>query len=152
MTTAITAIKANLGVTAFAYLFTILAGCWSLVWTLAVAGIMQNGSTCDADGANCGSPSYGLIFLLFLSFFFAHQVLQNSVHVTVAGVVGNWWVAPAENGCCGRAVINSFIRTMTTSFGSICFGVSEVLVGVVVVTHAGSLLSSHALLLLLLVV
>lgn len=85
---------------------------------------MEATYNCDEDGLNCGEPNYGFIFLLFLSFFFAHQVIQNSVHVTVAGVVGNWWVAPEENGCCGRAVINSFIRTMTTSFGSICFGVS----------------------------
>lgn len=30
--------------------------------------------------------------------------------------------APDECGCCSSAVNSSFIRTMTTSFGSICFG------------------------------
>ena len=39
-----------------------------------------------------------------------------------AGTVGTWWYAPDECGCCTSAVNNSFIRTMTTSFGSICFG------------------------------
>jgi hypothetical protein len=29
---------------------------------------------------------------------------------------------PNENGCCSKAVNNSFLRTVTTSFGSICFG------------------------------
>jgi len=126
MTTAVTAIKANLGVTLFAYLFTFIAAGWSILWSVAVSGTLEQTYNCDdtsaEEGQECGSPSYGLIFLLFLSFFFAHQVIQNSVHVTVAGVVGNWWVAPSENGCCGRAVCNSFIRTLTTSFGSICFG------------------------------
>jgi ABC-type glycerol-3-phosphate transport system permease component len=128
MTTAIVAIKANLGVTVFAYFFTVLAGCWSILWALAVSGAMEQSASsnpCDENGENCGDPNYGVMFLLFLSFFFAHQVIQNCVHVIVAGVVGNWWVAPAESGCCGRAVTNSFIRTVTTSFGSICFGVSD---------------------------
>ena len=40
----------------------------------------------------------------------------------VAGTVGTWWYEPSESGCCGSAINNSFIRTITTSFGSICFG------------------------------
>jgi len=48
--------------------------------------------------------------------------LQACVHVTVAGTVGTWWVAPDESGFCSRGICNSFIRTVTTSFGSICFG------------------------------
>jgi len=122
MTTAVTAIKANLGVTSFAYFFTILAAGWSLLWSIAVSGTLESSVSCNEEGICESNPNYGFLFLLLLSFFFAHQVFQNSVHVTVAGVVGNWWVAPSENGCCGRAVWNSFIRTMTTSFGSICFG------------------------------
>lgn len=31
-------------------------------------------------------------------------------------------MAPEESGCCSKGVCNSFIRTITTSFGSICFG------------------------------
>jgi putative copper export protein len=30
--------------------------------------------------------------------------------------------APDECGCCSSAVNSSFLRTVTTSFGSICFG------------------------------
>jgi hypothetical protein len=58
-----------------------------------------------------------LYFLSIIFFFF-----KNSIHVTVAGVVGTWWHSPEDNGYCSSAVINSFIRTITTSFGSICFG------------------------------
>lgn len=77
MTTAVTAIKANLGVTVFAYLFTLLAAGWSLLWSIAVSGTMEQTFTCNAQGV-CNA-NYGLLFLLFLSFFFAHQVLQVSV-------------------------------------------------------------------------
>jgi Plasma-membrane choline transporter len=42
--------------------------------------------------------------------------------VTTAGTVGTWWFDPSACGCCASAVTNSFIRTLTTSFGSICFG------------------------------
>ena len=38
-------------------------------------------------------------------------------------MVGNWWFEPSEAAhCCSSAVNNSFLRAMTTSFGSICFG------------------------------
>jgi Plasma-membrane choline transporter len=41
----------------------------------------------------------------------------------IAGTVGSWWFEPQDEPaiCCGN-VFNSFIRTITTSFGSICFG------------------------------
>lgn len=120
MVTAGTAIKANLGVSLFAIFFTLLQLVWMAVWAVAFIGVSDETSSCDANGV-C-SPSYGLLFLLFLSLFFTQQVLESCVHVTVAGTVGTWWVAPDESGCCSRAVCNSFIRTVTTSFGSICFG------------------------------
>ena len=47
---------------------------------------------------------------------------QYSIHAVVAGTVGTWWFEPDECGFCSSAVNNSFIRTYTTSFGSICFG------------------------------
>ena len=68
-----------------------------------------------ADGQN--PTNYGYLFLLLRSCFFTHQVVQNTVHVTVAGTVGSWWFSPGEGGCCG-----SLVRALTTSFGSICFG------------------------------
>jgi hypothetical protein len=44
-------------------------------------------------------------------------------HVTTAGTVGTFWFAPQEaNGCCSSAVRDSYARSLTTSFGSICLG------------------------------
>ncbi|GAX15263.1 hypothetical protein FisN_1Hh700 [Fistulifera solaris] len=122
LVTSMTAIKANLGVTAYAYLFTIIAGVWSILWSVSFVGIYNESETCDARGENC-EPGYGILFVLFVAFFFVQQVLSSCVHTTVAGTVGNWWFEPAEaNSCCSSAVNNSFLRTVTTSFGSICFG------------------------------
>jgi hypothetical protein len=121
MVTAGTAIRANLGVTVFAYLFTAIEIGWVVVWTIAFSGVMDKTFVCDANGV-CNDPNYGLLFLLLVAFYFTQQVLQSCVHVTVAGTVSTWWVAPEDSGCCSRGVMNSFIRTITTSFGSICFG------------------------------
>lgn len=75
MTTAITAIKANLGITAIAYLFTVLAALWSIMWAVTVSGTIEKTYDCDANG-QCSDPNYGYLFLLFLSYFFGHQVIQ----------------------------------------------------------------------------
>uniref|UniRef100_A0A7S4EPH1 Choline transporter-like protein n=1 Tax=Pseudo-nitzschia australis TaxID=44445 RepID=A0A7S4EPH1_9STRA len=125
MLTAATAIKANLGVTFFAVFFTVVEVAWFVLWTIALSGVYDETVNCSDDGNNADGScniNYGLLFLLFLSLYFTQQVLQSCVHVTVAGTVATWWVAPDESGCCSKAVCNSFIRTVTTSFGSICFG------------------------------
>jgi len=125
--TACSAIRSNCGVTIIAYVFTALAFAWTVLWSLALAGTQEYLLACeevDVDGVTqtvC-NPNYGYLFLFFLSFFFTHQVIQNCVHVTVAGVVASWWFTPKSSGCCSSAVFGSFFRTMTTSFGSVCFG------------------------------
>mmetsp|Transcript_28478 Transcript_28478/g.31959 ORF Transcript_28478/g.31959 Transcript_28478/m.31959 type:complete len:473 (+) Transcript_28478:140-1558(+) len=120
MVTAGTAIKANLGVIIFAIFFTVLQLLWLVLWSVASMGVLSSTYVCDTN--NVCNPNYGYLFLMFLSLFFTQQVLQACVHVTVAGTVGTWWVAPDESGFCSRGICNSFIRTVTTSFGSICFG------------------------------
>jgi hypothetical protein len=110
------------------YVFTALGFAWTVVWFVTLAGIQDKIISCTnevIDGievTTCTNPNYLYLFLLFLSFFFTHQVLQNCVHCTVAGTVGSWWFSPSSSGCCASAVFGAFIRTLTTSFGSICFG------------------------------
>jgi hypothetical protein len=122
--TGTSAIRANSGIILMAYVFPILAAGWTIMWALAVTGIQDTLIDCktENDETVCTDPNYGIWFVLFVSFFFTHQVLQNCVHCAVAGVVGSWWFTPNSNGCCSSAVLGSFVRTMTTSFGSICFG------------------------------
>lgn len=122
--TGMTAVKANCGVTIVAYIMVGLGFLWSIVWAVAFIGVFDKNKVCDENN-NCTIASnvfYGYLFLLLVSFFFTHQVIQNTVHVSVAGVVGTWWFSPEESCCCGGAVLGSFFRSMTSSFGSICFG------------------------------
>jgi succinate dehydrogenase hydrophobic anchor subunit len=75
LVTACTAIRANLGVTLYAYFFTAIAGVWSITWALAFIGIYNKTYECDENNV-CSDPSYGYLFLLFVAYFFIHQVLQ----------------------------------------------------------------------------
>eukprot|EP00543_Licmophora_paradoxa_P005639 CAMPEP_0202445168 /NCGR_PEP_ID=MMETSP1360-20130828/4044_1 /ASSEMBLY_ACC=CAM_ASM_000848 /TAXON_ID=515479 /ORGANISM="Licmophora paradoxa, Strain CCMP2313" /LENGTH=475 /DNA_ID=CAMNT_0049061345 /DNA_START=49 /DNA_END=1476 /DNA_ORIENTATION=+ len=119
--TACTAVRDNCGVTILSYFFVLLAFVWSIIWAIALLGVWEKTYTCTDAG--CTDPNYFFLFLLFLSYFFAHQILQNTIHVIVAGVVGTWWITPEEGkGCCSVGVRGSFWRAVTTSFGSICFG------------------------------
>jgi hypothetical protein len=110
LVTALSAVRANMGLTIVAYGFMVLAFAWTLFWFLGV-----NASLSTSQGV--------VIFLLFLSYYWVQQVLQNTMHVTTAGVVGTWWFVPDEaSSCCSRALADSFFRATTYSFGSICFG------------------------------
>jgi Plasma-membrane choline transporter len=85
LVTATTAIKANLGVAVYAYFFAILAGGWCVCWALAFVGVFDTTYSCNETTNVCSSPSYGILFVLFLAFFFVHQVIQvrRSSHVGV---------------------------------------------------------------------
>ncbi|KAL9184924.1 hypothetical protein ACHAXT_002701 [Thalassiosira profunda] len=129
LTTACTAIKKNCGVVFVAYFFVLLAFGWTLLWSIALAGVSNQVVTSEevvsVGGATYtqNSVNWGYLFLLLLSYFFTHQVIQNTTHVTVAGTVGSWWFAPDETSSfCSGGMIGSMIRALTTSFGSICFG------------------------------
>jgi hypothetical protein len=68
---------------------------------------------------------YSIVISLVLGFFWTNQVFKNTVQTTVAGAVGTWWFVPdeASGGCCSSpALTNSLHRSLTYSFGSICFG------------------------------
>jgi hypothetical protein len=68
------------------------------------------------------------VFLLF-SFYFSSQVIQNTVHVTIAGVFATYYfrgvVEPGTNKIeidVKNPTAKSFKRAITTSFGPICYG------------------------------
>jgi hypothetical protein len=108
--TALTAVKANLGLVVIAYAFLAIAFGWSLWWSVTA-------------GASISTLGTGALFFFLLSYYWVHQVLQNTVHVTTAGVIGTWWFVPGEaSSCWSTAIQDSFCRATTYSFGSICFG------------------------------
>lgn len=122
------AVKSNAGITLVAYIASVVAFAWTAVWALAFVGVYNSAPVvegCDeSQGTVCARDvnSAYLVFLL-LSFYWAHQVFTNVVHVSVAGTVGTWWFVPDEaSSCCSSAVTSSVFRACTYSFGSICFG------------------------------
>ncbi|KAL3765307.1 hypothetical protein ACHAW5_006092 [Stephanodiscus triporus] len=138
--TACTAIRKNAGVVFVSFVFVCIAFGWTLLWAVASAGVSNQIITSqevEIDGVKYtqSTANYGYLFLLLLSYFFTHQVIQNTTHVTVAGTVGAWWFAPEDaSSCCSAGMVGSFIRAVTTSFGSICFG--SLLVALVQATKA----------------
>jgi Plasma-membrane choline transporter len=127
LVTAMTAVKANCGITVAAYIMAALAALWSFVWAVAFMGLFDSVYTCTnpniPETCVIEGSGWGYLFLLFLAYFFSHQVIQNTIHVTIAGVVATWWIAPDEaSSCCSVAIFDSLKRSLTTSFGSICYG------------------------------
>lgn len=121
--TAITAVKSNMGLTFLAYNNLFVTFFWSVWWTIAFVATAYVIGNCNAEGYCENDMNGGFIFLFLVSFFWTAQVVKNVVHVTVAGTVGTWWLFPLEaNGCCSQAVRDSYWRSITSSFGSICLG------------------------------
>jgi hypothetical protein len=107
---AIIAVKANWGLTLLAYGTVMTALAWTYFWFLGF-------------GTSIYTSNWGLLFGLLFSFYWVFNVLFNTLVVTSVGTVGTWWVAPNEaNSCCSSAVRDSFFRSVTYSFGSICLG------------------------------
>jgi hypothetical protein len=109
LNTALIAVRANLGLTLIAYICLFVGFAFSIAWVTISNAVLNT------------YP--GMAFLLFLSYYWTHQVLSNTMHVTSAGVIGTWWFAPIEaSSFCSQAIGDSFRRASTYSFGSICFG------------------------------
>jgi len=66
--TACTAVKKNCGVIFVAYVFVIIAFAWSILWSIALAGVYDQVILTGNNGQE-SSINYGYYFLLFLSFF-----------------------------------------------------------------------------------
>ncbi len=123
LVTALTAVKCNMGLAFFAYNNLLITFLWSVWWSIAFMATFYVLGDCNAE-FYCENEINGfLVFLFLVSFYWTTQVIKNVVHVTVAGTVGTWWFVPGEaRSCCSSAVVNSYWRSVTTSFGSICFG------------------------------
>ena len=79
LNTALTAVKSNIGLAFVAYCIMAMAFAWSGFWFMGMASSLS-------------SSNGGVVFLLLVSYYWTHQVLSNTVHVTTAGTVGTWYV------------------------------------------------------------
>ncbi|CAI5721217.1 hypothetical protein KXD40_004730 [Peronospora effusa] len=106
---------------------------WMLLWGLASLGMhrifMEADPNCDREielasrgrnhGGLCvGFPAYAALFYMLVSVYWGQQVLQNILTCTTAGVIATWWYQPNSQ----KATLGALYRSVTTSFGSICFG------------------------------
>lgn len=125
LTMGIRSVAENWGLYLISIFMMMVSFAFFVFWFYAANGIFfQNISLdVDADDVDGGGISWGIFFLLLVSLYWTGTVLLNIVRVTTSGAVGTWCFVPEEaSGCCSSAVISSFVRSMTYSFGSICFG------------------------------
>lgn len=136
---AIAAVKANMGVALVAFSSIPASVAWLFTWTLAIGGTFTRDfmytelQTTDQFDTESGSSTQtekaisgvGIVvtFAYILSLHWTNQVIKGVVRTTIAGVIGTWWFTPLEaSSFCSSAVRDSLARSLTYSFGSICFG------------------------------
>ncbi|RHY11007.1 hypothetical protein DYB25_004772 [Aphanomyces astaci] len=111
---------------ALALLFIFVQVAWLVTWSLSAVGVYQLFRSADPSceqeesrGELCGGAGFNVtIFFLLVSVYWGQQVIQNVMTCTVAGTVATWWY----NARTESAVAGSLYRSLTSSFGSICFG------------------------------
>lgn len=148
--TALSAIQTNYGVCMVAYAVAVAANFFVVLWVLAFAGVAFKVGGHGFEEGQHGEFDFNLnpflVTFMILSYYWTAQVLQvrtegvwcfvlfqlyfdilttpqNIIHVTVSGIIGTWWFAPQEaQSAFSPAIVDSFSRATTYSFGSICFG------------------------------
>lgn len=120
----VSAIKQNAGITLVAFLLSFLLLAWMTLWTTSLVGVMNIQEVCDDNNecvvqAQTGGWAVPWVFFLF----WTQQVFKNVIHTTIAGLVGTWVFDPeGASSFCSQAVTSSLLRSLSYSFGSICFG------------------------------
>ena len=134
--TAMVALQANGGVVLVAYGMVLATCLYTVVWIFAWVGVYTYDTMCHTDECDPSSlhMNAGVALFLILSYYWTCSVLTNCLHVTVGGVVGTWWFAPdLATSFWSSAIRDSWIRSTTTSLGSVCLG--SLLVAILQVTH-----------------
>mmetsp|Transcript_7002 Transcript_7002/g.12596 ORF Transcript_7002/g.12596 Transcript_7002/m.12596 type:complete len:720 (-) Transcript_7002:225-2384(-) len=137
---AIVAVKANMGVGLVAFAGIPASIVWLFTWTFAFMGTLTmpfmytttevettdswsesgSGTQTQTDLSGAG---IAVVLAFILSLHWTNQVINGVVRTTIAGVIGTWWFSPLEaSSFCSSAVRDSLARSLTYSFGSICFG------------------------------
>ena len=78
--TALSAVKANMGLLAVALGVSVVAMGWTVLWFLGFGTALQ-------------TDSLSVAFVLFLSYYWTHEVLRNTVHVTTAVSVPSYVIS-----------------------------------------------------------
>ena len=124
------AIKDNYaGTIIAAYILLVAQLGWFVLWSIASYGIGiqflvvdDNGSQLDDKGktkdVQFTGGQFTVLFLMLLSLHWGSEVVRTLLQTTVNGVIACWWFQPLR-----KAVVRgALFRSVTTSFGSVCFG------------------------------
>ena len=79
LNTGLKAINTNCGTTVVAYLMTVMGMVYTLVWILALIGVYDKTADCDKEGECKNDPNAGVMFLMFVFYFWVQQVTQNTI-------------------------------------------------------------------------
>lgn len=120
----VTACQANLGVFVFAFLTPLINTTVFVLQLMALISVLQASGHYSQDQTDIESAASSIAMIYYMiSGYWTLEVAQNISTVLVSGTVGTWWFAPIEaSSFCSSAVVDSFKRATTYSFGSICFG------------------------------
>eukprot|EP01043_Picozoa_sp_COSAG02_P064528 COSAG02_NODE_9463_length_2208_cov_7.305358_1_plen_642_part_01 len=103
--TACLVVKKHPAVLKIALVAVLTQAIWLVVWIFAAT-------------SSIGSSDTKGTFLCLVSLFWSVQVIKNVVHVTCAGTLASWYFVTNER----QPTLAAFRRSITYSFGSICFG------------------------------
>mmetsp|Transcript_33632 Transcript_33632/g.50155 ORF Transcript_33632/g.50155 Transcript_33632/m.50155 type:complete len:1010 (-) Transcript_33632:681-3710(-) len=123
LNTSLYGMRCTADIMSFGFFMTIVAFGWTVLWMLAFIGVYDYMNDTRNEQRFEGRGDGIFFFVFSLSYFWTFQVIKNIIQVTVAGTIGAWWFNPEQvSPCCSRVVNKSFVQSLTSSFGSICFG------------------------------
>jgi len=89
---------------------------WIVIWVFAFVAYII--STYNEDTGEFDISQF-VVFLMLISLYWGVNVWRNVSHTTTCGVAATWYFS---SGKLDNPSTGAFKRTMTTSFGSVCFG------------------------------
>jgi hypothetical protein len=117
LTTSSSLIKKFPATTAVPFVAALIHLAWNIAWIFAfITAYTLSIPTDPNNGTNLSI----LVYVVFVFFYYwAGQVISNTVHVTVCGVFATWYF---QMNNIQNPTQNSAKRALTTSFGTICYG------------------------------
>lgn len=111
------------------YIAAVVSLLWSFVWMGAYIETniwLAGGKDEEATWDTMAGPFVGLMFGMFISFFWGYKVISTISSMTTSHVVASWYFDPegASSGipCCKPVTLVGLKRAMTNYLGSIAFG------------------------------
>lgn len=119
----------------------IINSAWCIYWALTlISSVNYYCPNQKNNNEKCKMPGkfYGIMVFMLFSLYWTTQLLKDITHTTIAGTFASDYFFPQSTRF---GTIASLRRTLTTSFGSVCFG--SLLVSIVRLLRALANQASH---------